>query len=118
MHKSSFGASSAKTLAKIIRESTNLTALDLSLNNLDKGLKKLVGGIVDNQSLVSITLKNNNIDGRRFSQEIFDMIFEHRSLASLNLGNSQSVKNRNRIHNDGLSAIIQAIGTSKVPSLI
>ena len=46
------------------------------------------------------------------------MIYEHRSLASLNLGNSQSVKNRNRIHNDGLSAIMQAIATSKVPSLI
>ena len=29
-----------------------------------------------------------------------------------------TVKNRNRIHNEGLSAILQAIATSKTPSLI
>ena len=43
-----------------------MTALDLSLNNLEKGLEKLVGGIIDNESLVSVTLKNNSIDGRRY----------------------------------------------------
>ena len=88
MREQGFGAFSAKVLAKIIRESDSLTSLDLSLNNLDKGMEKLVGGIIDNQSLVSVTLKNNSIDGRRFQQEIFDMVYEHRSLASLNLGNT------------------------------
>ena len=88
MREQGFGAFSAKVLAKIIRESDSLTSLDLSLNNLDKGMEKLVGGIIDNQSLVSVTLKNNSIDGRRFQQEFFDMVYEHRSLASLNLGNT------------------------------
>ena len=63
-------------------------------------------------------MKNNSIDGRRFQQEIFDMIYEHPSLASLNLGNTLTVKNRNRIHNEGLSAILQAVATSKAPSLL
>jgi len=36
----------------------------------------------------------------------------------LNLGNNLTVKNRNRIHNEGLSAILQAIASSKIPSLI
>lgn len=51
-------------------------------------------------------MKNNSIDGRRFQQQIFDLVFEHSSLTSLNLGNFLTVKNRNRIHNEGLSAII------------
>ena len=113
-----FGARSAKAIAKILRESNKLTQLDLSLNNLSMGLEALFHGIMDNRSLVSLVLKNNSIDGRRFQQSIFDMVHGHQSLASLNLGNSLTVKNRNRIHNEGLSAIMQAIATSKTPSLL
>ena len=101
-----FGASSAKALAKIIRETDKLIYLDLSLNNLSFGLKSLFHGIIDNQSLVALTLKNNSIDGRKFQQQIFDLVFQHPSLTSLNLGNNLTVKNRNRIHNEGLSAIL------------
>ena len=61
-----FGARSAKAIAKIIRESDKLTQLDLSLNNLSTGLEALFHGIMDNRSLVALTLKNNSIDGRRF----------------------------------------------------
>ena len=68
--------------------------------------------------MIALTLKNNSIDGRRFQQEIFDLVYEHQSLTSLNLGNSMTVKNRNRIHNEGLSAILQAVATSKTPSLL
>jgi len=105
-------------LAKIIRSADSLTALDLSLNNLNLGLDKLVGGIIDSTSLVAVTLKNNSIDGRKFQQQLFDLVYEHPSLASLNIGNSFSVKNKNRIHNEGLSAILQAVATSKTPSLL
>jgi len=118
LHEQGFGAFSAKALAKIIREAHQLVSLDLSLNNLSLGLEKLFGGIIDNNSLVAVSLRNNSIDGRKFQQQIFDLVFEHPSLASLNLGNAQTVKNRNRIHNEGLSAILQAVATSKTPSLI
>ena len=63
-----FGASSAKALSKIIRETDKLTYLDLSLNNLSLGLSSLFHGIIDNRSLVALTLKNNSIDGRKFQQ--------------------------------------------------
>jgi len=41
------------------------------------------------------------------------MILNHRSLTSLDLGNSDAIKNRNRINNDGLIAISNAIQESK-----
>jgi len=63
-----YGAQSAKALAKIIRETSTLTFLDLSLNNLHLGLETLFEGIIDNQSLVALSLKNNSIDGRKFQQ--------------------------------------------------
>ena len=113
-----FGAASAKALAKIIRETDKLTQLDLSLNSLSLGLEALFHGVIDNQSLVALTLRNNSIDGRRFQQQIFDLVYEHSSLTSLNLGNFLTVKNRNRIHNEGLSAILQAVATSRTPSLL
>lgn len=72
-----YGEKSAKVLAKIVRDSDTLTTLDLSLNNLSQGFEPLVHGIIDNQSLVSLSLKNNNIDGRKFQQQIFDLVFEH-----------------------------------------
>lgn len=44
---------------------------------------------------------------------------EHPSLTSLNVGNTLAVKNRNRIHNEGLAAILQAVATSRMqPSLL
>ena len=61
-----FGAFSAKALSKIIRETEQITYLDLSLNNLSLGLQSLFHGIIDNKSLVALTLKNNSIDGRKF----------------------------------------------------
>ena len=106
MREQGFGASAAKVLAKIVRESDSLVDLDLSLNNLNLGLQTLFHGIMDNKSLIAFTLKNNSIDGRRFQQQIFDLVYEHQSLTSLNLGNNMTVKNRNRIHNEGLSAIL------------
>ena len=118
LREQGFGAASAKALAKIIRESDRLASLDLSLNNLSQGLQALFHGVIDNSTLVALTMKNNSIDGRRFQQEIFDLVYEHPSLASLNLGNTLTVKNRNRIHNEGLSAILQAVATSQAPSLL
>ena len=61
-----FGAHSAKALAKIIKETEKLTYVDLSLNNLSLGLSSLFNGIIDNRSVVALTLKNNSIDGRKF----------------------------------------------------
>jgi len=75
LREQGFGSFSAKALSKIIRKSDEITSIDLSLNNLSLGLQSLFHGIIDNQSLVALTLKNNSIDGRRFQQQIFDLVY-------------------------------------------
>ena len=108
-----FGAHSAKCLAKILREDNQISQLDVSMNNLSAGLRLFVEGLADNSRVVCLKIKNNSIDGRKQQQEIFDLIFEHPSLASIDLGNSSAVKNRNRIHNEGFTALIEGIVSSK-----
>ena len=119
LREQGFGAHSAKTLGKILRNNDHIVSMDLSLNNLNAGLNSLIAGIRNNNTLVALKMKNNSIDGRKFQQQIFDLVHEHPSLVSLDLGNSCSVvKNRNHIHNEGLAAIIEGISQSKDYSLI
>ena len=118
LREQGFGAHSAKTLGKIFRGNEQIISIDLSLNTLNSGLEGLIQGITDNNRIVALKMKNNNIDGRKYRQLLFDLVHEHPSLASLDLGNSDAVKNRNRIHNEGLAAIIEGIAQSKDYSLI
>ena len=118
LREQGFGAHSAKALGRILRGNDRITSIDLSLNSLNQGLDALIQGIADNNTIVALKMQNNNIDGRRYQQQLFDLIHEHPSLVSLDLGNSEAVKSRNRIHNEGLTAIIEAIAQSKDYSLI
>ena len=61
LREQGFGAASAKALAKIIREADRLASLDLSLNNLSQGLQALFHGVIDNSTLVALTMKNNSL---------------------------------------------------------
>ena len=63
-----FGAHSAKTLGRILRGNNQIISIDLSLNNLNAGLDSLISGIRDNNKLVSLKMRNNCIDGRKFQQ--------------------------------------------------
>jgi hypothetical protein len=85
----------------------------LNLNNLAEGATELFNGIKRNQYLVCLRLRNNNIDGRKLFQELYRMVLNHRSLTAIDLGNSENVCNRNRIYDDGLRAIIEAITDSQ-----
>ena len=119
LREQGFSAHSAKALGKILRGNEHIRSIDLSLNTLHTGLPSLVRGICDNDTLVAVKLRNNNIDGRKHQQLLFDLVHEHPSLASLDLGNSCNVvKNRNPIHDEGLAAIIEGIAQSKDYSLI
>ena len=59
-----FGQNAAKMLARILGNSTHLTSIDLSMNNLSAGLDCLADGLIANDRIVCLKLKNNNIDGR------------------------------------------------------
>lgn len=48
----------------------SITSLDLTMNNLAQGLPEFFKALEHNSSVVCLRLKNNNIDGRRLSQEL------------------------------------------------
>ena len=109
-----YGLHSAKVLAKIIgANQSSITTLDLSMNSCHLGLDLLVPAIKKNDHLISLKLKNNNIDGRRYTKELYQLVHEHPSLTSVELGNSENVKNRNRLYNEGFKALIEGIADSK-----
>lgn len=104
-----YGAHSAKALAKILKHNEQLTTLDISMNNIHLNLDALIGGLRQNDRIVSLKMRNNNIDGRKSSQQLYDLVFNHQSLASVDLGNSENIKNRNRIYDEGLEALVEGM---------
>ena len=97
-----YGELSSKALGRILKGNVSLVTLDLSMNNLSLGLDYLIAGLRQNETIICIKLRNNNIDGRRFQKQLFTLVNEHRSLTALDLGNSENIKNRNRIYDEGL----------------
>ena len=97
-----YGELSSKALGRILKGNVSLVTLDLSMNNLSLGLDYLIAGLRKNETIVCIKLRNNNIDGRRFQKQLFTLVNEHPSLTALDLGNSENIKNRNRIYDEGL----------------
>lgn len=64
-----------------------------------------------------IKLRNNCIDGRRVTTELFTLLNENHTLAALDLGNSDSIKNRNRIYNEGLRSILEGAASNELSVL-
>ena len=112
-----FGSNSADALADILSQSRDITVIDMSMNNLHLNFEALSYGLAANDRLVALKLQNNCIDGRKHQQELIRILLNHRSLTSLDLGNSEAIKNRNRINNDGLIAISTALFESDVSLL-
>lgn len=79
------------------------------MNNLAQGLDLLIDGLRHNNTLVTLRLKNNNIDGRKSQEQLFRLIYQHPSLTCVDLGNFDTIKNRNRIHNEGFTALVDGI---------
>ena len=104
-----YGAHSAKALAKILKHNDQLTSLDINMNNIHLNLDALINGLRQNDRIVSLKMRNNNIDGRKSSQQLYDLVFNHQSLASVDLGNSENIKNRNRIYDEGLEALVEGM---------
>ncbi len=90
------------------------------MNNVAVGISELFQAVKKNRSLVCLRLRNNNLDGRKIHQELFELVMNHPTLTAIDLGNSESIKNRNRVYNEGFSAIIEAMcygGSSLISEL-
>lgn len=59
-----------------------------------------------------LKLRNNNIDGRRFQEQLYYLVHNNKVLTALDLGNSDNIKNRNRLYNEGLLAVIRGMADS------
>ena len=49
-----------------MRGNEQVVSIDLSLNTLNAGLPNLIHGICDNDTIVALKMRNNNIDGRKY----------------------------------------------------
>jgi len=92
-----------------LKTDDTIVSLDLSLNNIVLGLDALIEGLRYNSTIVTIRLRNNNIDGRKNRDQLFNLVYQHQSLTCIDLGNFETIKNRNRIHNEGLTALVDGI---------
>jgi Ran GTPase-activating protein (RanGAP) involved in mRNA processing and transport len=92
-----------------LKTDTTIVSLDLSLNNMVLGLDALIEGLSQNSTIVTLRLRNNNIDGRKNQNQLFNLVYGHPSLTCIDVGNFDTIKNRNRIHNEGLTAIVEGI---------
>ena len=113
LREQGYGKLSSKAIGRILKGNMSLVTLDLSMNNLNLGLDYLIAGLRQNETLVCIKLRNNNIDGRRFQKQLFTLVHEHPSLTAIDLGNSENIKNRNRIYDEGLQALVSGMTASK-----
>jgi Ran GTPase-activating protein (RanGAP) involved in mRNA processing and transport len=64
-----------------------------------------------------LKLRNNCIDGRRVTSELFSLLHENHTLTALDLGNSDSIKNRNRIYNEGLKSLLEGAASNELSVL-
>ena len=96
-------------LARILGSTTHLTSVDLSMNNLSAGLDCLADGIIANDRIVCLKLKNNNIDGRQMQEVLSSLVMNHPSLTSIDLGNTDNIQNRNRIYDEGINGLLDGL---------
>ena len=88
------------------------------MNALADGLDSLLQGVMSSTQLICLKLKNNKIDGRKHHKHLYQLFRYHPSLTAINLGNTEHIKNRNRLYNEGFEAVIQGIVQSPDYSLI
>lgn len=87
--------------------------IDISANKLGGlNLKPIFDAIKQQTRIVSLRLQNNVIQGEDY-EILKKLIKDHPSLTSIDFSNTDSNKQRNRLGNIGLSAIIDAILESK-----
>eukprot|EP00347_Sterkiella_histriomuscorum_P014464 403360768 len=108
-----FGDKSAIEMAKIIRNKSlnkHWTQIDLSMNRFGgSNLKVIVDALKQNTRIVSLKLQNNLINGSEDFQQIQNLIKDHPSLSTIDFSNTDTNKQRNRLGNQGLQAIVDGI---------
>lgn len=94
---------------KIIGKNDNLLRIDLSNNQLQQNFKYIVAGIRKNKRLISLTMKNNQLNGPEHAEDIKKIIKNHPTLSFIDFSNSELNINKNKLKNIGAKAIVEGI---------
>ena len=97
-----FGYQSAQVVAKsIIANNHNLTRIDLSSNQLQTNFEVIVHGLMNNDRIIQLVMKNNQLDGREHAEGIKAIVRNHPSLSIIDLSNCEMNVNKNKLRNQG-----------------
>ena len=106
---------SAEHIGKdILSENENLLYIDLSNNQLQKNMRPIVNGIKNNQRLISLTMRNNEIDGREHGEYLKEIVKNHPTLTVIDFSNSDLYVRKNKIRDKGAKAIVDGIIESNI----
>jgi hypothetical protein len=72
-------------------------------------LTPFINGIKTNNRIVSLKLSNNEIMGATDSFFIKNLVKDHQSLVSIDFSNNESYQNRNKLGNQGFTALVEGI---------
>lgn len=107
------GETSAKVIGKILANSTRFSYVILPKNAIgDKGAGGLVQSLLRNKGIVLLDLTSNDISSEGTSR-IFELLRNHRSLTSLNLGSVEGL-NRNRVGVPGAISLARLLRMNNI----
>ena len=105
---------SAQVISKyILSGNEEIQKIDLSNNQLQTNFRQIVNGIRKNTRLISLVMKNNQLNGLDHAQDIKDIVQNHPSLSIIDFSNSELIVNKNKLRNQGAVAIVEGILQSK-----
>jgi hypothetical protein len=102
-------ASAAVISKYLLANNDDLLRIDLSNNQFCSNFKTIVNGIKKNSRIITLIMKNNQLNGLDHAQDIKEMIMNHPSLSVIDFSNSELIVNKNALRNQGAIAIIEGI---------
>lgn len=94
---------------KILSHNEELLRIDLSNNQLQTNFKALVHGIRNNSRLISLTMRNNQINGQDHADDLKAIVKNHPTLSILDFSNTELNINKNKLKNVGAAALVEGI---------
>lgn len=113
------GYYSAKVISEqILTRNEDIMSIDLSNNQLQQNFGVLVKGLTMNSRLVSLTMRNNQVNGSEHGADIKAIIKNHPTLTLIDFSNLEMNVNKNKLKNVGVQAIIEGILETEGASII
>jgi hypothetical protein len=77
-----------------------------------------VKGITNNDRIVALTMKNNQLNGSEHAQDLKAIIKNHPTLTKIDFSNIEMNTNKNKLKNVGAKAIVEGILETESASVI